>query len=374
MSTETEQLEQDVPNIMAMSDAELSQFDVTKFLGQQPNPEEGEPNPGEENPQPEPEPEPEPEPTSEEDGPNPEEEGDKPEPEVDENGKPKTDPAKPEKVEPEAENVPDYKAFHDSVVGKAFKANGREITITNPEDVISLMQMGANYHEKMAALKPSRRILKMLEQHELVDEEKLGFLIDLHNKNPQAIAKLVQGSGIDLMDFDVEQGAGYQSQHQAPDENEITLEDTIQELKGSEGFREVFNHVTTKWDLDSQNTLASNPGLLRILDSQKSSGVFDQIVNEISRERMLGRLVGVSDIQAYSAIEAQIQAQQTAKAATIPAKATETKQVDEKAAAAKKAAAAPRQTTQSKKTLDNAEKLFSLSDEEFAKIDPSILR
>lgn len=371
MSTETEQLEQDV-NVFAMSDAELSQFDVTKFQAE-PKPEEGEPNPGEENPQPEPEPEPEPEPAPEEGEPQPEEEGNKPEPEVDEKGKPVAK-AEEEKPKPEAENVPDYKAFHDSIVGKAFKANGREITITNPEDVISLMQMGANYHEKMAALKPSRRILKMLEQSELVDEDKLGFLIDLHNKNPQAIAKLVQESGIDLMDFDVEQGAGYKSQHQAPEEFEITLEDTIQELKHSEGFRDVFQHVTTKWDLESQNTLASNPGLLRILDAQKNSGVFDKIVNEISRERMLGRLVGVSDIQAYSAIEAQLQAQQTAKPAATTAPVKEAKPVDEKAAAAKKAAAAPRQTTQSKKTLDNAEKLFSLSDEEFAKIDPSLLR
>ena len=373
MSTETEQLEQpEVPDIMGMSDAELSQLDLSTYLAQQNAAPEEEGNPTEEGnpveePQPEPEPEPEPEPKPEGEGEGEGEEGDKPESD-------KPDADKPE-AKPAEESVADYKAFHDSIIGKPFKANGREINITNPEDVIKLMQMGANYHEKMAALKPSRRILKMLEQHELVDESKLGFLIDLHNKNPQAIARLMQESQIDPMEFDLEQGAGYESQHTAPEEFEVTLEDTINELKSSPGFREVFSHVTTKWDLESQNALAANPDLLRILDSQKSSGIFDQVVNEISRERMLGRLVGVSDLQAYSAIEAQLLQQKNGQQGQ-PAPVTQGQQgkpVEDKQAAKKKAAAAPRQTTQSKKTLDNAEKLYSLSDEEFAKIDPSLL-
>lgn len=379
MTTKTEQLEPEVPNIMGMSDAELSQFDVSQFLGQQQENPEQEQTTEEVNPQTDPEvtdPEPveEPEVTEEVVTNDSEEVQEQVEDKPEAKGKKdKTDPAKSEKANSAEETVPDYKAFYDAVVGKPIKANGRDITITNQEDVVRLIQMGANYHEKMAALKPNRRILKMLESNQLVDEESLGFLIDLHKKDPKAIAKLVQESGIDLMEFDVEQGAGYQSQHQAPEEFEITLQDTIEDLKHSEGFKDVFNHVTTKWDIASQNTLASNPGLLRILDQQKTSGVFDTIISEITRDRMLGKLDGVTDLQAYSAVEARLQAQgqQGQPAPVVPKQAT--KPVDAKAAAAKKAAAAPRQTTQTKKTIDNAEKLFNLSDEEFAKIDPSLL-
>ena len=37
---------------------------------------------------------------------------------------------------------------------KPFKANGREIQITKPEDMISLMQKGLNYVKNMTELKP----------------------------------------------------------------------------------------------------------------------------------------------------------------------------------------------------------------------------
>lgn len=201
--------------------------------------------------------------------------------------------------------------------------------------------MGANYHQKMAALKPSRRITKMLEAADLMDESKLGFLIDLHNKNPQAIAKLVKDSEIDLMDFDVEQGDGYKSTHTAPSEESITLEDTITELKSSPGFVDMFKTVTESWDIQSQNTLAQNPGLLRILDAQKTSGNFDIVMAELSRERMLGRLDGVGDLQAYGQIEAQLNEQGklktsvTAPAPNKPAKQTTAKPSKEVANAKK---------------------------------------
>ena len=40
---------------------------------------------------------------------------------------------------------PDYKAASEQVF-KPFKSNGKQITVANPEDAISLMQMGANYN------------------------------------------------------------------------------------------------------------------------------------------------------------------------------------------------------------------------------------
>lgn len=388
MSDTTEQLDQqNVPDILNMSEDELSRLDISQYLNQgSENPEDEQPEQTTENqptveteqeeevetdPEPGNEPETEnPEPTEE-----PAEQGDE--------GKAKDTPTKETskaKTDPESQNVPDHKAFYESIVGKPFKANGRDITVQSPEEVIKLMQMGANYHEKMAALKPNRRIMKMLENENLLNEQELGFLIDLHKKDPKAIAKLVQDSGIDLMDFDVEQGAGYQSQHVAPPESQIELADTVQELQNNPGFKEVLTHVTTAWDAQSQDIIASNPGLLRVLDAQKASGNFDVIANEVARLKVLGQLNGMSSIQAHAAVEQQLQAQGVLKAPGVqPAPAKETVVPPAKAAPkketvnAKKAAAAPKQTVQGKLTV-KGENLFSLSDEEFAKIDPTQFR
>lgn len=387
MSETTEQLDQnDVPNVLGMSDDELSRLDISQYLNQgSEQPEEGQPEetvtesseedqqeteqPEPEDPAVEPTQTTEPEPTEE-----PAKQGDE--------GKAKDTQAKPTKdakTDPESQNVPDPQAFYNAIVGKPFKANGREISVQTPEEVIQLMQMGANYHEKMAALKPTRRIMKMLENEKLLDEQELGFLIDLHKKDPKAIAKLVQDSGIDLMEFDVEQGAGYQSQHQAPPESQIELADTVQELQNNPGFKEVLTHVTTAWDAQSQDFIASNPGLLRVLDAQKASGNFDIIANEVQRLRTFGQLNGMISLQAHAAVENQLMQQGKLKMPATQPATTPNVEVPAKAApkketvAAKKAAAAPRQTVQGKPTT-KADNLFSLSDEEFAKIDPTQFR
>src|SRR5690606_38757650 len=110
---------------------------------------------------------------------------------------PTTDkPAATEPVQPV-----DHKAIVDKLFAP-FKANGKEMVVDNVDDAVALMQMGANYNKKMAALKPNLKLLKLLENNNLLSEEKIGFLIDLDKKNPAAIGKLLKDSGIDPLDVD----------------------------------------------------------------------------------------------------------------------------------------------------------------------------
>ena len=62
----------------------------------------------------------------------------------------------------------DYKAEYERLT-QSFKANGKEIAVANVDEAISLMQMGANYNKKMAALKPNLKLLKLLENNKLLD-------------------------------------------------------------------------------------------------------------------------------------------------------------------------------------------------------------
>ena len=112
-----------------------------------------------------------------------------------------TDEAKPEvkpteeSQQPSAEVSPE-KAFFDAVTSE-FNANGKSYKIDNAEDVKKLMQMGLNYHQKMAAMKPNLKIVRALQDAGITSVDQLGHLLDLHAKKPEAIAKLVQDSGLD---------------------------------------------------------------------------------------------------------------------------------------------------------------------------------
>jgi hypothetical protein len=183
-----------------------------------------------------------------------------------------------------------------------FKANGREVQVNSVEDARALMQMGANYNKKMAALKPNLKVLKLLENHGLLDETKLSFLIDLDRKDPQAINKLVKDAGLNSMDLDPEKAGDYQPQARSVSDQEVDLDNVLDDLKESKSYSRTMNVVAKEWDKASRRVIADNPHVLRLIHDQIDSGVFDQITAEVENERTFGRLQGLSDIEAYKQV------------------------------------------------------------------------
>lgn len=213
-----------------------------------------------------------------------------------------------EEKEEEPDAATEAQKFFDQVTAP-FKANGQQMQIKDPDDVIRLMQMGANYNKKMAGLKPSLKIVKMLERNKLLDEDRLSFLIDLDKKDPTAIAKLVKDSELDPMDLDLEEGSKYKSSKKySVDDREMALDNVIEELKDSPTYPKTLDLVSNKWDDDSRNIVANTPELMRVIDDHMSNGVYDVISTEVEKERALGRLNGLSDIQAYQKVGDSIEA------------------------------------------------------------------
>lgn len=195
----------------------------------------------------------------------------------------------------------DYKATHEKLFAP-FKANGKEMQIDNVDDAITLMQMGANYNKKMAALKPSLKILKMLEKNNLLDESKLNFLIDLDKKNPGAINKLLQDSKIDPMDLDTEDTSGYKPNTYTVDDREIELDTVLESLSHTETFNQLVDVIGNKWDGASRQVFADNPQLLEVINTHMANGIYRTIEAEVEKQRNLGRLNGVNDIEAYKQV------------------------------------------------------------------------
>lgn len=210
-----------------------------------------------------------------------------------------------ESKKPESEQ--DYKAVVDRLFAP-FKANGREMRIDNVDDAIALMQMGANYNKKMAALKPNLKLLKLLENNSLLSEEKISFLIDLDKKDPAAISKLLKDSGIDPLDVDVDKAKEYAPRPYTVDDREIELDSVLEEIQDTPTYTKTVNVVSTKWDAASKQVIADNPQLLKVINDHVATGIYDLISNEIERERTFGRLNGLSDIEAYKQVGDSIQA------------------------------------------------------------------
>ena len=194
--------------------------------------------------------------------------------------------------------VVDYAAEYNRLMAP-FKANGKDVQVESVDDAIALMQMGANYNKKMAAMKPNLKLLKLLEKNGMLSEDKISFLIDVQNKNPGAINKLVMDSGIDPMDIDADKAGEYKQTTYTVDDQEVDLDTVLDELSGSQSYTRTLDIVGNKWDSASKGIVAKHPQLLKVINDHVDRGIYDLISTEMERERMLGRLNGLSDIEAY---------------------------------------------------------------------------
>ena len=232
------------------------------------------------------------------------EDADKPEPKAEKEVNP--EPAKDEKSKVEA-SVIDFEAEYKRLLAP-FKANGREIQVSSVDDALSLMQMGANYNKKMAGLKPSLKLMKMLENNGLLSEEKIGYLIDLEKKNPEAINKLVKESGINPMDLDAEKAGEYKPKTHSVDDREMELDTVLEEIQDTASYNRTLAIVSKEWDGKSKQVIADQPQLLKLINDHVERGIYDLISKEVESGRMLGRLNGLSDIEAYRQVGDAIQA------------------------------------------------------------------
>lgn len=268
----------------------------------------------------------------------------------------------------------DYKAEYAKIFAP-FKANGKEIAVTSVDDAVSLMQMGANYNKKMAALKPNLKLMKMLENSGLLSEDRISYLIDLDKKDPAAISKLVKDSGLDPLDLDAEKASGYKPSTYTVDDREVELDTVLDEIQGTPTYNRTLEVVSTKWDGPSKQAIAGAPQLLKVINGHMQSGVYDVISAEIERERVFGRLNGMTDLEAYRHVGDAIQLrggfahlfqpnkEQTPKPLIVPPKP----QVDEVALREKRRAASSTKPA----GPGSASKDFNplaMSDEDFGKV------
>lgn len=195
----------------------------------------------------------------------------------------------------------DYESAFKKVTAP-FKANGNEMQVTDPDDIVSLMQMGANYHKKMAQLKPNLKIIKMLENNQLLDEAKLHNLVDIAKGDRNAIAKLIKESGIDPLDIDSDQPVEYQPTDYSVSDKEYELDQVLDNIKDTDTFGKTMQVITKEWDTQSKAFISDNPDVIGTINIHMSNGVFDKVNEVLQKEKTLGKLDGMSDVEAYGKI------------------------------------------------------------------------
>lgn len=289
--------------------------------------------------------------------------------------KPEDDKEEEVKEETASDDI-DYKAEYNKIMAP-FKANGKMISLSKPEDVISLMSMGANYNKKMQAIKPHLKYIKMLDNNDLLDESKISYAIDLMKGNKDAIEKLIKDSGIDPLNVDIEEDSKYKvNTDYNVSEKEVDLDQVLDEIQHTDSYKETIEIVSTKWDEASKGIILENPEVLKTINDQVGNGIYGQIAEVMERERVLGHLNGLSDLQAYEKIgdymnKNELFKEQQAEKSKIITPTPKKKKVDPKLKKQKLAAGGTKNAPSKGKQPDYDP--LALSDEEFEKLSANDL-
>ena len=220
-------------------------------------------------------------------------------------GKSKDEPKVEEPIgsAPASTKAPDYKGFYKKIMAP-LSANGKKIELKSPEEAIQLMQMGANYTRKMQSIAPHRKILTMLENNGLLnDEGKLALLIDINRKDPEAIKKFLKDSGIDPLDIDTREESKYREGNHKVTDEEVTFRSALDELTSIPDGRETLAEINTKWDQASKDILWKQPEVMTLIHQQRENGIYGLITTELERQKALGAIPAtVPYLQAYKKI------------------------------------------------------------------------
>lgn len=211
-------------------------------------------------------------------------------------------PGEDEKGEEVAPEEPDYKAFYKKVMAP-FKANGKLITLSSPEEVIRLMQMGANYTKKMQALQPYRKVLMMLEDNDLLDEERLSFLIDIDKKDKEAIKKLLRDAEIDPIDIDITEEPKYEPGKHVVTDQRARIVSAIEDVRALPGGSDTLQTIHSTWDKASKDIMFQNPEVLGMIHKQMQDGAYERIAAAVEKAQTLGEIpADVPFLAAYKVV------------------------------------------------------------------------
>lgn len=201
----------------------------------------------------------------------------------------------------------DYKAAYEGML--SFRANGKDIKLSNPEEAVRLMQMGANYTKKLQQLTPNLKLVKMLENNDLLDEGKLSFMIDLNKKDPAAIQKFLRDGNIDPMDIDTSLEPTYTPSNHSVSDAQMNFDRALEDTASTQSGQALLVDINSGWDQASKDAIYGDPSVLPLLAQQKESGIYDIVSAEVEKRRMLGQVNGMSSIQAYQAVGQALQAE-----------------------------------------------------------------
>ncbi len=78
------------------------------------------------------------------------------------------------------------------------------------------------------------------------------------------------------------------------------LDQVLESIKDTPTFSKTIDVLTKEWDTGSKTIISENPEIIGIINTHMENGVYAKVNAVLQREKALGKLNGVSDVDAYN--------------------------------------------------------------------------
>ena len=260
-----------------------------------------------------------------------------------------------------------------SLSGLNLEVNGTKIKLDTPQEAEALIKRGIEYNTRINELRTAEQAFETLKAHKLNDPDTLNLMIECRKGNKEAIAKLLADTGVDPFDLQVEESKEY-----TPDNHQISAEsikldkvlDQVSKLpKGLDVITMVGNDPVWSTDGSAELIGSQAPEMLTELAKHKESGVFDEVMNVVTKERAVDNatLRGVCNAQAYGMVYNYLRANNLLSGSPVKKQPAPAKANEEVRNAKRKMAAVPNSNSKSGKEKISEDKLAGYTDEQLLK-------
>lgn len=233
------------------------------------------------------------------------------------------------------------------------EVNGINVKIESLEEMIAFAKKGAStYNQKPETFVEEKAII---EQGKLsIDDLKL--LVDARNGSPEAIAKLAKLSGVDTFDIDETTADKHTQKFQPTVQSEVDKVAT--DILRDESLAVSFRNTVSSLPQDFVSMVTSDASMLKDFARHVKEGIAQEIIPLAVKAQMIN---GGSFFDNYSKVGQDLVAQKNTKSANERVITDKEKELRERADKANT------KNTETKRTVSDAQDVWDLSDEEFAK-------
>lgn len=223
-----------------------------------------------------------------------------------------SDEAVQEQEQEHQDDSVDYKGIYDKIFQTPIKAAGKEIKLSNPDEVIRLAQMGIDYNRKMEKFKQDKALVSALKKAGVSEQSQINQMIEIMNGNPKAIQKLIVDKGltdsVNDMSFEEADNADYTPKNYVPSVSDVELGEILDSIQTSTSGINFVRNVTDSFDAASKGYIAENPQVLQQLHNDSISGDYDLIMDEVNRRLTVSdpRTVGLNTLSIYGQVGNEI--------------------------------------------------------------------